>query len=114
MNPVTAREGEFAACNHHHQSWLVYVNAVVLRVRFAHEVAYLDEMARSLFDLAVPQLEFNQGKATVREMQDAVGLKAISVTVIRKIPANRRCIGPQVPYAERLENKPKRLKGMPH
>jgi len=83
MNSVFTRVGKFAARDHHHQSRLIYANAVVLRIRLAHKVSNLEKMACSLFDLAVPQLEFNQGKASIREMQDAIGLKTVSVTIIR-------------------------------
>ena len=75
--PIARTFGESTACHNHHHGRLVYANAGVLCVRLAHEVAYLDEMACPLFDLAVPQLKLNQGKATVREMQDAVGLKTV-------------------------------------
>ena len=83
MNSVFARVGKFAARDHHHQSRLIYANAVVFRVRLAHKIANLEKMACALFDLTVPQLEFNQGKASIWEMQNTVGLKSVSVAVIR-------------------------------
>ena len=83
MNSVFACVGKFAARDHHHQSRLIYANAVVLRIRLAHKIANLEKMACALFDLTVPQLEFNQGKASIWEMQNTVGLKSVSVAVIR-------------------------------
>ena len=109
MNSVLARVGEPAAGDHHHESRLVNANAVVPFIRLAHKVAYLEKVACTFFDLTVSQLEFNQGKASVREVQDAVGLKTVPVSIIRKASSCGRRISPQVPYAQRLENEPERL-----
>ena len=85
MNSVLARIGEPTAGDHHHESRLVNANTVVPCIRFAHKVAYLGKVACTLFDLTVSQLEFNQGKASVRKVQDVVGLKTVPVSINTKV-----------------------------
>lgn len=83
MNSVFARVCESAAGDHHHESRLFNANAVIPRVSLTHEAAYLEKMVRTLFNLTVPQLEFDQGKSSIRKVQNTVGLKTVSVAVIR-------------------------------
>ena len=71
-------------------------------VRRTYKVAYLNEVRGTFFYLSVPQLELNQGKSAVWQMQYAVGLQSVTITIVRKSSADCRSVHAQVAYAQRL------------
>lgn len=59
-------------------------------VVFAHQLLYLAQVGGSVFDFVRPELELNERIAAIRKVQNAIGLKAVSVPIEGHLATERR------------------------